>query len=386
MHELGWIDRRTLLKGAGAGLGLMSLVPRAALAAGETVTLADVGVADPNGDWSGYTKATGNTVKVVPIGNAPSAVMNQLIAGGGRQTFDLIATVGGLQGPLSENKLIAPLDISRLKNWTQNGYVNKYFDVGTKGYDYIGYKGKIYGAPTIQQGDSFAYLPEKTGDLNSYGALFDPKFRGYVALEDNYTTAGQKAALFLKHAGMADIKDPADMNPKEIATVVDFLIGRKKDGQFRVIWSSFEQAVSLLVNQEVYVIDCWEPMVFAAKARGINAVYAAPKEGYLLWAMAVYLVDRDRSPERLNACYQLLDYMLGPEYGAIITNLRGYMTNPEAPAFAAASSIFDEAAKRRVAQIDAGVKAKFEAGGTWQTRWPTNINVYEEEWQRFKSA
>jgi putative spermidine/putrescine transport system substrate-binding protein len=386
MHEAGLIDRRTLLTGAGAGLSLLSLFPRASLAAGETVTLADVGVADPNGDWSSYTKATGNMVKVVPIGNAPSAVVNQLVAGGGRQTFDLIATVGGIQGPLSENKLVAPLDVSRLPNWTRNGYVKKYFEPGTKGYDYIAYKGKIYGVPTIQQGDSFAYLPEKTGELNSYGALFDSKFRGYVALEDNYTTAGQKAALYLKQAGMADIKDPADMTPKEIATVVDFLISKKKDGQFRVIWTSFEQAVSLLVNQEVYVLDCWEPMVFAAKARGINAVYAAPKEGYLLWAMAVYLVDRDRSPERLNACYQLLDYMLGPEYGATITNLRGYMTNPEAPAFAAASEKFDEAAKKRVAQIDAGVKTKFETSGTWQTRWPTNITAYEEEWQRFKSA
>jgi putative spermidine/putrescine transport system substrate-binding protein len=207
-----------------------------------------------------------------------------------------------------------------------------------------------------------------------------------VALEDNYTTAGQKAALYLKYAGMAEIKDPADMTPKEIATVVDFLISKKKEGQFRVIWSSFEQAVGLLANQEVYVIDCWEPIVFAARARGVNAVYAAPKEGYLLWAMAVYLVDRNRSPEQLNACYQLLDYMLGPEYGAIITNLRGYMTNPESPAFAAASDTFDEGAKKRVAQIDAGVKAKFEANGTWQTRWPTNINAYEEEWQRFKSA
>jgi spermidine/putrescine-binding protein len=144
--------------------------------------------------------------------------------------------------------------------------------------------------------------------------------------------------------------------------------------------------VNLLVNQEVYVMDCWEPMVFAAKTKGVNAVYAAPKEGYLLWAMAAYVVAGNRSPERLEASYQLLDYMLSPEYGAMITNLRGYMTNPDAPEFASKSSKFDPATAKKIADIDAGVKTKFQSGGTWQARWPTNIETYEEEWQRFKAA
>jgi spermidine/putrescine-binding protein len=385
--DLKRLDRRTLLKSGALSIGALALRPGAALAAGQTVTLADIGVGDPGGDWSGYTGVTGNKVNLVSIGNGPSAVLNQLIAGGGRQTYDIINIVGGMQKPLVDNKLILPLDVGRLKNWQGNSYIASYLKPGSKGFDFIGYDGKVYGAPTVLQGDSFAYLPGKTGgDLNSYGALFDPKFKGYVAIEDNYTTAGQKTALYLKSTGMADIKDPSDMTKQEIAKVVDFLIQKKKEGQFRVVWSSFEQAVTLLVNQEVYVMDCWEPMVFAAKAKGVNAVYAVPKEGYLLWAMAAYIVAGDRSPEKLEASYQLLDYMLGPQYGATITGLRGYMTNPGAPEYAAKSGKFDAAAAKKIADIDAGVKAKFQAGGTWQARWPSNITSYEEEWQRFKAA
>jgi hypothetical protein len=78
--------------------------------------------------------------------------------------------------------------------------------------------------------------------------------------------------------------------------------------------------------------------------------------------------------------------MLSPEYGAVITSLRGYMTNPGAPAYAAKSPKFDKATAQKVADIDAGVKKKFESGGTWQARWPTNIETYEEQWQRFKAA
>ncbi len=171
-------------------------------------------------------------------------------------------------------------------------------------------------------------------------------------------------------------------------TVVDFLIAKKKEGQFRTIWSSFEQAVNLIVSKEVKVIDCWEPMVFVAKSKGVNAVYAAPKEGYLLWAMAAYVVKNPaRSPARTKAAYALLDFMLGGWYGAAITDLRGYMTNPEAPAYAKQHpDEFPAAKAERIAAIDAGVKKKFQQGGTWQQRWPTAVDAYEAEWARFKAA
>ena len=88
------------------------------------------------------------------------------------------------------------------------------------------------------------------------------------------------------------------MTPEEVKTVMDFLIEHKKNGQFRVIWSSFEQAVDLLTSQEVHVMDCWEPMVFVAASQGHNVNYAAPKEGYLLWSMAAYIVNNPDKSER----------------------------------------------------------------------------------------
>jgi hypothetical protein len=219
-------------------------------------------------------------------------------------------------------------------------------------------------------------------------ALFDPKWKGYVALEDNYTTAGQKTALYLKQAKLADIANPDDMTADEVKTVINFLIGQKKKGQFRVIWSSFQQAVDLIVNKEVYVIDCWEPMVFVARSKGVDAVYADPKEGYLLWAMAAYLTKNpNRSLETTKAAYQLLDFMLGGWYGAKITVLRGYMTNTDAPTYAKDHpDEFRAGDAQKVADITANVRRKFAQGGTWQNRWPTQVDVYESEWARFKAA
>ena len=382
-------NRREALKlgAAGSAFALSASMFGLAARADSELTLADIGVGD-TGDWSKFTKASGHSVNVVSMGNAPSAVVNQLLAGGGKTSFHIVNIVGGMQEPLVQNGLIRKLDTSRMPNWAANGYIGSHLSKGTPGFDFIGHKDEIYGVPTVLQGDSFAYLPDETGDLDSYAALFDPKFKGFVSLEDNYTTAGQKTALFLNHSGQAKIANPSDMTPEEVKTVIDFLIEKKKAGQFRVIWSSFEQAVNLLTTKEVHVMDCWEPMVFVAKDKGTNARYADPKEGYLLWAMAAYIVNNpEMSEEDLAGTYALLDFMLGGWYGAKITLLRGYMTNPLAADYATKNSKeFSVEEALRVKQITDGVKAKFEKGGTWQNRWPTHVDVYEEEWQRFKAA
>jgi putative spermidine/putrescine transport system substrate-binding protein len=388
MHKFGRINRRDALY-----LGLTGVLAAGVLdvpqsrAAG-TINFADIGVGDPGGDWSKYTAATGYGVNLVSMGNAPSAVLNVLLAGGGQGTYDIINIVGGMQKPLVENDLVVPIDTSRMPNWSKDTYIEEFLGKGKPGFQFIGLNDKIYGVPTVLQGDSFAYLPEKTGPLDSYAALFDPKWKGYVALEDNYTTAGQKTGLYLKKAGLATINNPDDMTKEEFKTVIDFLIEQKKAGQFRVIWNSFEQAVNLITSKEVYVIDCWEPMVFVAKSKGVDAVYADPKEGYLLWAMAAYLVNNpSRAEEQTAAAYGLLDFMLGGWYGAKITGLRGYMTNPQAPEYAKSNSAeFSAEDAKKVEEITANVRRKFQQGGTWQNRWPTEVEFYESEWARFKAA
>lgn len=386
------MGRRDFLKTtfyAGSVVALCGMGLQKALAAtAGTINFADIGVGDPAGDWSKFTAKTDWKVNLVAIGNAPSTILNVLIAGGGMQTYDVINIVGGLQKPLVDNDLILEIDTNRIPNWKKNTYLQQYLAPGSPGFNFIGYQNKIYGVPTVLQGDSFAYLEDVTGPLNSYGALFDPKWKGYVALEDNYTTAGQKTALYLKANKLAEINDPADMSPGEIKTVIDFLIEKKKEGQFRVIWTGFEQAVNLLVSREVYVMDCWEPMVFVAKSKGARAVYADPREGYLLWAMAAYLVNNPKRPaERTQIAYDLMNFMLGPWYGAKITSMRGYMTNPQAAGYAAAHPAeFSAAESQKISDISNGVERKFAQGGTWQNRWPKHVEVYESEWARFKAA
>ena len=386
------LERRDFLKASTAGLAALTAGAwpwmRSAHAAGGTVNFADVGVSDPDGNWSKFTEATGWDVNLVAIGNAPSQVLNKLIAGGGTGVYDLIGIVGGMQKPLVENDLVVPIDTSRLSNWASHSNIKRYMLDDPAGFNFVGWEGQLYMVPTFIQGDSIGYLPEFTGVVDSYSALFDPRWRGFTAVEDNFTTTGQKTALYLKKNNLATIEDPSNMTPSEVKTVIDFLIEKKKEGQFRLLWTSFEQSVNLFVNKEVYVQDCWEPMVFAARRQGVQAEYARPKEGYLLWSLGPYIVKNpDRTAEHEEAIYRLIDFMLGPWYGATISLLHGYLTSPLAAQYAETHpDEFTAEQAAKVAKIHANVRSKFELEGTWQQRWPTHVEVYEEEWARFRAA
>lgn len=364
--------------GAGSGSGSGS-------GAGGSGTQIDYGgIATVNaGDWSDFEEQSGNSVNFVTIGNSPGDILSTMVAGGGRQNYDLIAPVGGIQPPLVQQDALQPVDTDRLDNWdSQYDYWQT-----EGGRQFVGYDGDIYGVPIVWQGDSIAYLPEETGrEITSYGALFADEFSGQVAIEDNYTTAGQKTAMYLKQNDMADIADPRNMTEAEITTVVDFLIEQKQSGQFRTMWSGFETAVSLMSQREVVVMDTWEPVVFSLRDQGMNAEYATPDEGYLLWAMVDYVVNpqEERSEAQTQATYDFVDWQLSGWYGATISQQTGYMTNPAAVEYAQNNDGFDG---EQVAEIHEGVKRKFdEIGGTWQQRWPDEREAYEEQWQRLRNA
>jgi putative spermidine/putrescine transport system substrate-binding protein len=63
---------------------------------------------DPNGDWSRFTRVSGSTVNLVAIGDAPSAILDVLIPGGGTIGYDVINIVGDMR-PLVDNNLVDPI-------------------------------------------------------------------------------------------------------------------------------------------------------------------------------------------------------------------------------------------------------------------------------------
>ena len=381
------LSRRQLLSLLLAGASLPSLsAPAAELQ--RRLRLAGNPIGDPGDDWARFAEQTGWSVEALSISDAPDSIRQLLSLEGAAGGLDLLHSVGGLLHVLADNRLIEPIETERLSHWQDNDYIQNYFGPETAGFSFIGSQERVYGVPTLLQGESFLYLPEATGKLESYGALFDPQWRGQVAMQDDMINSGHKTALYLKESGLAAIEDPGNLLPGEIRSVVDFLIDQKRQGQFRTLWTSLEEALNLLVAKEVVAIECPEALMTAARAEGVNAVQAAPLEGYLLWALTASIV---RAPEREepveDAIYDLIDFMLGGWYGARLGLLRGAMTNPRAlrqPEEQPENFKADEAV--RLQALDSAGRLKFERGGVWHNRWPTHRKAYEAEWSRFKTA
>ena len=144
-------------------------------------------------------------------------------------------------------------------------------------------------------------------------------------MEDAWINSAIFTAIYLKNSENAKIAEPGNLTPDELGLVMEFLIKHKKDGQFRTFWNGWEQGVQLVANQEVWVMTGWEPIVYAARKRGINAYYAVPKEGYEGWGNNTILlkgaVDRGLS----ETAHNFANALLAGYYGCKLGAMRGYV-------------------------------------------------------------
>jgi spermidine/putrescine-binding protein len=259
----------------------------------------------------------------------------------------------------------------------------------------MGKDGKQYGVPVIGNADSFGYFPDKIGanpdgsDDISWETFFEnDKTKGKVAYDQTWTYSLGPAALYLKANNNAQVKDVADMTGDEAKQVVDFLIGRKKAGQFRTLHKAFEEQVQLLSNREVDIINCWEPATREANLKlGPGTVrYAYTKEGYFKWGHGAYIAVQAKDRGNLNAIYKVLNYFLDGEYRAYQAKDRGYAgPNMDLGVEYATKNGWSADDIAALKATDQKVARKFKKPYV-STTTPSNADAMEEQWQRFLNA
>ncbi|MGI9520271.1 MAG: ABC transporter substrate-binding protein [Hyphomicrobiaceae bacterium] len=385
-------SRRHLLATAGSGAamlataGLIGSVARAA----EPLRLWTIGIAKVGAkDWSAMSKQAG-----IPIAyNAKSAradeAIQKMVVGDGNKLYDAMTdNGGGMEDALASQKVIVPLDVSKIPNW------NNILDVYNEGGSAAGtirYKGKVVAVPYISNADSLAYNhSEINADLDSWAALFDAQFRGRAAMQNDFGPTLTNTAIYLRRSGQQDIEDPSDMTPSEVKGVCQFLIDQKKKGQFRTFWDGFQNGVSLLASEEVLVSSCWEPVqIVAAKKSGKDIRYGTMKEGHQTWNNVFMLTAGGQKRGQEDAFYKLMNVYLSPWFGSRtlatfgfapqMTGVNEYIdANPDA---------FDEATRQLVKQRLANKQARYAVkGNSWQNVFPKHIREYQDWWARVQAA
>ncbi len=390
MNQLEF-TRRRLLAAAGTGVAAAAAGwPVSSALAAEPLRLWTIGIAKVGAkDWSAMEAQAG-----VPIAyNAKSAradeAIQKMIVGDGNKLYDAMSdNGGGMEDALASQGVIAELDVSRIPNWKN---ILPIYNEGGAAAETIRHEGKIVAVPYISNADSLAYNHSEIGqDLNSWAALFDAQFKGRAAMQNDFGPTLTNTAIYLKEIGAQDIEDPSDMTPAEVKGVCQFLIEKKKAGQFRTFWDGFQNGVSLLASEEVLVSSCWEPVqIVAAKKSGKDIRYGTMVEGHQTWNNVFMLTKGGLSRGQDEAFYKLMNVYLSPWFGARTLATFGFAPQMSGvnEYVAANPDDFDEAARNTITQRLANKQARYEIrGNSWQNVFPTHIRDYQDWWARVQGA
>lgn len=331
--------------------------------------------------WKKLQDEQGIKVNFSDNGNDPGPVISRLAFGNAQQLYDVGGLQGGAEKELAVRGQLEPWDLSKIPNfktlwsWAQD-------------IPYIRHQGKVYGIPTVINADSIIYLPEKVGKVDTYAVVFDPKLKGKTAMEDAWINSAIFTAIYLKENNLQKIGNPGNLTKDELGGVMEFLIKKKKDGQFRTFWNGWEQGVQLVTSQEVWAMTGWEPIVYAARRAGVKADYAIPKEGYEGWSNDLLLFKGAVRRGKKDVAHRFANWELGGYYGNALGKLRGYMVPTDNNVRYAQNHPGEWNVKEQKDLAD-HVKAKFfsmKGAIHWQNVRPDNFQLYEEWWQKLRNA
>ena len=261
--------------------------------------------------------------------------------------------------------------------------------------------------PYVHNVDSFGYnaavVPRGTAyDTESWSWLLDRKFSGKVALVNEPTIGLFDAVLAVQAAGLATFEDIGNLTRSEIDQLFRILVELRKDGHFRGVWSSVPHSVELMSQGDVAIESMFSPAVFELNAKGIDCVYASPKEGYRAWH-GVMCLSSATSGANQDAAYEYMNWWLSGWPGAFIARQGYYISNQERSRKLLSADEWDYWYDGKPAQTDLKgtnedvvvKQGQTRDGGSYEKRfsniavWNTVMNTYEYSlsgWNEFLST
>jgi len=318
-------------------------------------------------------------------GNAVGPVISKMIFGDAAEIYDVNGLQGGAEKELADQGAILPWDMSLIPNWDNDVWPM------VRNIPYHMVDGKRYGIPFTINADSMIYNADKVPVCDTYAYVFDRTLKGKTSMEDYWANAVIFTAMYLKEnnvEGMGSIEDPGNLKVDELEGVMEFLIKHKKAGQFRTFWSGWEQGVSLITSGEVWCMTGWEPIVYAAQEKGINAKYAAPKEGYEGWSNDLLLHKGVKKTGLYETAHAFVNWVYSGYFGNQIMKMRGYCS-PTDKVIKYAEAHPDEFDPEWIKSKQQHVLDKFKKkkGETyWQNVRPVNFKLYEDWWEKLRRA
>ena len=365
-------DRRTVLKKAGGIAIGGSFAAQALAACGSTETTGGGGGGSKGSIlWATneaygksdliepFEKSTGIKVRLQYFSDTAEVTSKLQTGGTGIGTY----VDGSYNSRISYDMgILQPVDLSRVPNWSK---VVSQFEQP----DGMMFDGKPYGFPFIWGTNSMAYNADSIGhNINDIAALWDPAYKGKIAMPNGLIEAPQVAAMYL------GIEKPWDMNDEELAAVKAALLKQKP--LVRTYWTEIGDLKNLFATGEVTLAWAWVPVLELKKDAGIDMVWAVPKQGQLVWWDG-HFIPKGVSGDELDNVYKFINYTLGNGYGVTLAEESGYRTTSQAA--------ISEMSQGQQKQLDFNDITTFLNNGVW-FQPPTRPDKYEQIWQEVVNA
>jgi putative spermidine/putrescine transport system substrate-binding protein len=389
--RFGNLNRRSTLKvmaGSAGAFALPFVDRRDSVAHAESSnTIRYMAGPTANIDWTDFERETGLKMEFTPFHTDDvGALYNEILVNQVGDRIDLVSCLAGAQKNLIKQGALAEIDVNKLPN-----YSGIMATIRESPLLYSG-NGKHWSLPLYYNADSFGYFPEKLGlprppePLTWDVVLNDKKTLGLTALEGDLIGL-MIGGMYVKSRGIADIADPANMTKSECKAATDWLIERKKAGQFRSFWTDYDQQVANFMNGEVVAQQCWEPAVRQVREAKLDVEYAYCSDFYFLWMHSLFPLAQVAKRGNMDNIHKALNWFLGGSYAAQLAILRGYNS-------CRMDLGLDYARNQgwsgdKIAALERNilkVKTKFLNSNYWVGGAPDDLEVYESELARFRNA
>jgi spermidine/putrescine transport system substrate-binding protein len=268
---------------------------------------------------------------------------------------DVIEVCADEINPLSKRNLLEPLDVEAIPEFENLTY-NDVPGVRDE-------SGQVLFVPVSAGPQGLIVNTEKVTELpDSWQALFDPQYKGEVALE------GDTPLLPIGEAALAlGMEDPMNLSPEQLDEVQSYLSEHRD--QFRSFTESDSDQINLLKSGEVVITDGGRGTALAAKEAGVPVEWIAPKEGPLSWICGLGI---PAGSQNVDAAYKMINYYVSPEAQAQSAREAYVVTNPEALPLVPAK--FEESADP--SSVEDAIAE----------REPPNYEEYVHAWQEVQSG
>jgi putative spermidine/putrescine transport system substrate-binding protein/spermidine/putrescine transport system substrate-binding protein len=320
--------------------------------------------------WEGYTdtlftkpfeEACGVKVNATYMGSSDDLVAK--LRAGGAETIDLISPSSDAATAIIDAGLASPLDLSRIPSYNDLSEGFRNLKVARQG-------NTVYGVPWAFGPNPLIYDTSKvTKTPESWGALWDKKYRNKLSLQDDIATLYMVA----QYLGLDDASDPSklyNLSDEDLAKVKAKMLELRPN--VRKYWVTAGDMTQLFQSGEIVAGEGWPLMTNQLRQAKFPAGETIPKEGTTAWADHWVLT---KGAKNLDAAYAWLEYTAQPFTQKLLYDVTAYIVaNPAAKTYMTK----EQAASQRDIS-DYGSKVNF-----WQ--WSPRREKYQEIWNEVKAA